>query len=430
MKKTIIFLVVLISIQLNFGQNNPGWQDISIDGNQIQLPWPNTNRLQVLSPDIVYVMGYGNLLLKTIDGGQNWSAFDTGFSFGFTDMAFATLNHGFIVGGQGQLIQTDDGGQTWTEINLGTTEFFNKIYIKSSDLLGDDLWIVGSNGTLWHFDPGVLQWAQIALPTTKNLYDIGFVDAQTGFIIGEEGLLLKTSNGGNTWNSIDLNTSDDFWDLNIDQNHISFIGGLKDDWSNMGGYLVTSDDGQNFLTHNLNIDLPIGLGAITSKNNIDFILGSACAVCDCALLRTFIYDEPQDLANISLEVDGGSDLGVSCENRGDIVAYDDQVIYIMSDYRIYKTTDGGSYTHLNIETYQNDLLKIYPNPTSDILEIKSEKPFSKIEIYTITGRKVFDKTFNNDFTHQRINLENLTKGIYFIKIAGTKYQALKKLTIK
>ena len=105
MKKSITFLFILVSIQLNFGQNNQGWQDISIDANQIQLPWTTITRLQVLSPDVVYVMGYGNLLVKTLDGGQNWSAFDTGYSFGFRDMAFANLNHGFIVGWYGHIIQ-------------------------------------------------------------------------------------------------------------------------------------------------------------------------------------------------------------------------------------------------------------------------------------------------------------------------------------
>lgn len=46
------------------------------------------------------------------------------------------------------------------------------------------------------------QWTPQTSGTTKDLYDSFFTDAQTGWVVGSGGTILKTSNGGNTWSAI------------------------------------------------------------------------------------------------------------------------------------------------------------------------------------------------------------------------------------
>lgn len=46
------------------------------------------------------------------------------------------------------------------------------------------------------------QWAAQTSGTTKDLYGCYFFDAQTGWIVGAGGTILKTTNGGNTWSSV------------------------------------------------------------------------------------------------------------------------------------------------------------------------------------------------------------------------------------
>ena len=42
-------------------------------------------------------------------------------------------------------------------------------------------------------------WYDVTVPTQEKLNDIEFVDDQIGFIVGDNGTFLKTSNGGALW---------------------------------------------------------------------------------------------------------------------------------------------------------------------------------------------------------------------------------------
>jgi photosystem II stability/assembly factor-like uncharacterized protein len=44
-------------------------------------------------------------------------------------------------------------------------------------------------------------WYSLNSNTTKNLYEVYFLDANTGFISGDSGLFMKTYNGGSSWTS-------------------------------------------------------------------------------------------------------------------------------------------------------------------------------------------------------------------------------------
>lgn len=55
---------------------------------------------------------------------------------------------------------------------------------------------------------------------------------------------------------------------------------------------------------------------------------------------------------------------------------------------------------------------IYPNPTSDFININIKEKINNVEIYDATGRKVFvDTNFNN-----KIDVRKLLKGVYYIRI--------------
>lgn len=64
------------------------------------------------------------------------------------------------------------------------------------------------------------------------------------------------------------------------------------------------------------------------------------------------------------------------------------------------------------EIMDKDELKIYPNPATSEISIKTNKNINKIEIYNSLGQKVKEK----NTTEKSINVENLTKGIYILKI--------------
>lgn len=60
----------------------------------------------------------------------------------------------------------------------------------------------------------------------------------------------------------------------------------------------------------------------------------------------------------------------------------------------------------------NEAITLYPNPVSDILTIDSEIPLTKVEVYSMLGKKV--KEINSDFTS--IPIDNLSNGVYIVRM--------------
>jgi len=76
-----------------------------------------------------------------------------------------------------------------------------------------------------------------------------------------------------------------------------------------------------------------------------------------------------------------------------------------------------------IESTANDF-KVYPNPANQVINIqlKSEERELKVDIIDTKGSIVISKKINsgNGKYDEKINVEHLTNGVYFIKISGSK----------
>lgn len=94
---------------------------------------------------------------------------------------------------------------------------------------------------------------------------------------------------------------------------------------------------------------------------------------------------------------------------------------MLVDYvRIYQNTTASSNNDFNTK------FTIYPNPTSNNLHINTNKFIHKIEIYSLLGKSVLQKTN----TLNRVNVSNLTAGVYFLKIYADDKVATKKIMVK
>tara|TARA_Y200000002_G_scaffold3925_1_gene3532 strand:- start:774 stop:1301 length:528 start_codon:yes stop_codon:yes gene_type:complete len=73
-------------------------------------------------------------------------------------------------------------------------------------------------------------------------------------------------------------------------------------------------------------------------------------------------------------------------------------------------------------------VSIYPNPTSDVLNIyTNSNDLSELIIKDITGKIVFNQNFNTNIT---VNTENYAKGIYLIDVKNNHGTVSKKITIQ
>ncbi len=124
--------------------------------------------------------------------------------------------HGWAVGSTGaagEILTSIVGtinGEDWEQLPLPASA--------SSSLLGvnfitpDSGWIVGYNGKIYATTDGGHSWQQQTSGTSRKLYRVHFVNSLTGWITGgwQDGssfLVLKTTNGGNTWQNLSFGST-------------------------------------------------------------------------------------------------------------------------------------------------------------------------------------------------------------------------------
>ncbi len=77
--------------------------------------------------------------------------------------------------------------------------------------------------------------------------------------------------------------------------------------------------------------------------------------------------------------------------------------------------------NLKLNEYNNTETSIYPNPTTDYININSSEKNNTIKITDLTGKEIF-----NGINTNKINVTHLTKGIYLINIKTDNSESIQK----
>jgi photosystem II stability/assembly factor-like uncharacterized protein len=185
------------------------------------------------------VLGQFGGIYRTTDGGQQWMQANVPTQSDLRRFAFLTDQHGFAAGDGGALVETNDGGQTWTVPGQGLVGSFFDITF-TGPLTG---FIVGrtpdpvpqrlllrttDGGQSWIPDQNVAQ--------AGSFFDITFSDALHGFCLGDNGYALRTVNGGQTWNPVNMPTGQSMLG--------SFFTDPEHGWAcGAGGTILSTSDG-------------------------------------------------------------------------------------------------------------------------------------------------------------------------------------------
>jgi hypothetical protein len=84
-----------------------------------------------------------------------------------------------------------------------------------------------------------------------------------------------------------------------------------------------------------------------------------------------------------------------------------------------------NYPTASIEKQINTSIVIYPNPSTNNFSIKGLETGSSIEIYSLNGKRIYQMTNNTS----KISINNLSEGVYFIKISNSNMVVIKKVEI-
>lgn len=130
------------------------------------------------------------------------------------------------------LVGPDDGSKP---INQSIINDINGIHMHSSDIG----WAVGNNGVILKTDNGGYTWKSKNSPSGLNLTKVIFINESIGFIVGNQGLILKTTDGGELWRRVSTSTVDNLSGISAYDANKVWVSGNN-------GTLLKTANGEDF----------------------------------------------------------------------------------------------------------------------------------------------------------------------------------------
>lgn len=149
------------------------------------------------------------LLLTFATGAQSadWQKIEIPVNENLSGISFLNRDTGILVTQYGRYLLTEDAGKNWNSYSEKPPVALEDIDFYSEKVAA----ICGRGGRLYITTTGLDGWQNVSLPdTTPWLLDVEMFDDTTGLVIGTtrnpdnfyEGLTLRTTDGGKTWNPL------------------------------------------------------------------------------------------------------------------------------------------------------------------------------------------------------------------------------------
>ncbi|MBD3383476.1 T9SS type A sorting domain-containing protein [candidate division KSB1 bacterium] len=179
--------ILLLFFNVLFAQQGWFWQNPSPHGNGI-------NDIQMIDSNLAFAVGTQGTIIRTDDGGLNWTMQFTDVTKEFFGVHFFNNTTGTVVGEDGIIMRTTNGGQNWIQQESGVSVHLRSVYFETADI-GI---VVGDSGTVLKTGNGGNSWNRVTIQgdPTMNLYDIQIKDITTEImIVGDDATMIRTSLG-------------------------------------------------------------------------------------------------------------------------------------------------------------------------------------------------------------------------------------------
>jgi len=349
----------------------------------------------------------------------------------------------------------NDGTELWNQTyDGGNTDEDGANYItegESNTLLVCGYSYDGNYSDMWVFQTdanGNFQW--------ENFYGLNGDDEATCVnetddgglaIVGQsyddangdyDGVLIKTdANGDEVWTYYTTGAGDEiFNDFIIDNDGDFLIVGAEEDVQN-GDYDLllenVSSDG-NTVNYSYTFDYLAGNDEayrVYSDGTDFFIAGYVEDILnddlDAYLAQIDVSngDIIGEVAYGDIYDDEFKDFDFTDDNGFICVGY--QTINANYETNVYlvKTDENGNVANTN-ELIRNTDISVYPNPSSDVINISSIEGVDSYKIITVDGKTIQE----NELTSNQINIENLQAGVYLLELKIDKQVIVKKFIKK
>lgn len=142
-----------------------------------------------------WAVGRWGSVLHTSDGGRTWEKQESGVNTTLSSVCFVDEKNGWAVGDQGTILRTTDGGKIWVKQKSPVTSFL----MGTAFATKDKGWIVTELTNILHTEDGGKTWAVQFKDQDFILKSVSFCDEQNGWAVGEYGFIYHTTDGGRKW---------------------------------------------------------------------------------------------------------------------------------------------------------------------------------------------------------------------------------------
>lgn len=473
MKSKMKTLVMLMPVMLMMHHSRAQWidQEVPVNGNNSYVTdvdavdslvcWGLTN---YFTPSGAACPPASNIVIRTINGGNNWMLRSVSAPSGYNVMNIcalsadeawvATCNEFALTGGK--IMHTTDGGATWSGHTSAFTHglyfvhFFNNL--EGVAIGGKEVYTTSDGGTTWLLNPNDLP---NPFTSPSNPYYPIFlrnsmeVKGNTIWIGDTDGVIYKSTNKGLTWT-----VSQSIWGQLTGSSNPAIKGiTFKDE---MNGYAifhkvscggnggcVVVDDGYLMKT--------IDGGTTWTKEEFDW-----------QTLPNFYYYGKSDISYVpgtehTYLITSADVFNVRSYSA---ISYDDCATWTMLDSAVKHTAIsfvdsktgwtgstfddvfGGMFRwDLEVDTVVNtginddaDNLKagVYPNPVQNTLQLQVElKNTTEVnfEVFNVEGQLVKEANWLNakGTVYKTIDVSELANGIYYCRISAVNTQQTIKI---
>ncbi len=220
--------------------------------------------IRKLRANFITVVGVNGTLLKSVDSGFHWLKIPIQTSSkivanNFYGQVFIDNNNATLIGELGEIVHTTNGGNLWVEQTVDSvliTASLNQVDGKDPNILA----MVGDYGTIIFTTDAGTHWDRSYIPTIDSLRGLSFYDKLTAVVVGKDGIILKTTDGGATWKFLpDTPLDYSLYGVAFPKGDTS-LGIAVGYW---GTVLRTTNGGTKWL--------PIGAPTIKSLNRVAFL---------------------------------------------------------------------------------------------------------------------------------------------------------------
>jgi photosystem II stability/assembly factor-like uncharacterized protein len=145
--------------------------------------------------------GSGGTVLRSVDGGANWTAIASGTQTWLSGLAIARDGKTALVGGLGGvLLRSVDGGASWTAITSGTPAWLKGVALAADGRMG---LAVGPAGAVVRSTDGGASWTAVTSGAQTPFGLAIAADARTALAVGGD-LVLRSVDAGARWTAVTL----------------------------------------------------------------------------------------------------------------------------------------------------------------------------------------------------------------------------------